>query len=158
MRSGSSCPWGAVNWRIMLASLIGWHCATASGPWRCVSGPPVSAGSGSGVRPPPSHRGWSSSSSVCLHCALCTCLCQRIGSGSGGDPRSRDPRIWRRRRQWRRSVGRRRRRSQRGCVAARWGSFMGQRLPRLLHWWDCPCHRVWSSQPARRWLKNCPWQ
>ena len=91
---------------------------------------------------------------------------------------SRDPRIWRRRqRQWRRSVGRRRRHSQRGCVAARWGSFLGQRLPRLLQrstsWWDCPCHRVWygfasrresrvghhcSSQLARRWLKNCPWQ
>ena len=85
MRTGSSCPWGAVNWRIMLASLIGWHCATASGPWRCASGPPVSAGPGSGVRPPPSHRGWSSSSPVCLHCVLCTCLCQRIGSGGGGD-------------------------------------------------------------------------
>ena len=72
---------------MMLASLIGWHCATSSGPWRCVSGPPVSVGSGSGVRPPPSHRGWSSSSSVCLHCVLpvCSCLCQRIGSGSGGD-------------------------------------------------------------------------
>ena len=88
---------------------------------------------------------------------------------------SRDPRIWRRRqRQWRRSVGRRLLGSQRGCVAARWGSVLGQRLPRLLHWWDCPCHRVWygfasrgdlgrshhcSSQPARNWwLKNCPWQ
>ena len=61
--------------------------------------------------------------------------------------------------------------AERGCVAARWGSVLGQRLPRLLHWWDCPCHwhRVWyvfasrgeprmgqcSSQPARRWLKNC---
>ena len=63
LRSGSSSPWGAENWRIMLASLIGWHCATASGPWRCASGPPVSAGPGSGVRPPPSHRGWSPSSS-----------------------------------------------------------------------------------------------
>jgi hypothetical protein len=79
LRTGSSCPWGAVNWWIMLASLIGWHCVTASGPWRCASGPPVSAGPGSGVRPPPSHRGWSSSSSVCLHCVLCTCVCQCIG-------------------------------------------------------------------------------
>jgi hypothetical protein len=71
-RPSPALQWGAVNWRIMLASLIGWHCATASGPWRCASGPPVSAGPGSGVRPPPSHRGWSSSSasSVCLHCAL----------------------------------------------------------------------------------------
>jgi hypothetical protein len=25
------------------------------------------------------------SSSVCLHSVLCTCLCQRTGSGSGGD-------------------------------------------------------------------------
>ena len=89
---------------------------------------------------------------------------------------SRDPRIWRRRqRQWRRSVGRRRRRSQRGCVAARWGWFLGQRLlSRLLQRWrDCPWPWVWygrlasrrdsrvghcSSRPQHRWLKNCPWQ
>ncbi len=71
------------HWRIMLARLIGGQCATASGPWRCACGPPVSAGPGSGVRPP--HRAWSSSSSMCLHCVLCACLCQRIGSGGGGD-------------------------------------------------------------------------
>ena len=86
---------------------------------------------------------------------------------------SEDHRIRRRRRRhWRRSVGRRRLGFQRGCVAAR---FLGQRLPRLLQrWWDCPCHWVWygfaprresrvghhcPSQPACRWwLKNCPWQ
>ena len=94
LRPGSSCPWGAVNWRIMLASLIGWHCATASGPWRCASGPPVSAGPGSGFRHPPSHWGWSSSSSVCLHCALCTCVCQCTGGGGGSQQHSlEDPRI-----------------------------------------------------------------
>ena len=87
----------------------------------------------------------------------------------------RDPCIWRRRRrQWRRSVGRRRLCSQRGCVAARCGSFLGQRLPRLLQrWWDCSCHRVWygrvasrgesrmghcSLQRQHRWVKHCPWQ
>ena len=88
----------------------------------------------------------------------------------------RDPCIWRRRRlQWRRSVGRRRLCSQRGCVAARCGSFLGQRLPRLLQrWWDCSCHWVWYGRVAsrgesrmghcslqqlqHRWVKHCPWQ
>jgi hypothetical protein len=39
LRTGLSCPWGAVNCRIMLARLIGWQCATAGGPWRCACGP-----------------------------------------------------------------------------------------------------------------------
>jgi hypothetical protein len=54
LRTGLSCPLGpgAVGgcW-IMLARLLG--CATAGGSWRwCVCGPPVSAGPGSGIRPP----------------------------------------------------------------------------------------------------------
>jgi hypothetical protein len=76
----------------MLARLPG--CATAgSGPWRwCACGPPVSAGPGSGVRSP--SRGWPSSSSVCLHWVLCTCLCQCTGGGRGGPQHSlEDPRI-----------------------------------------------------------------
>ncbi len=60
---------------------------------------------------------------------------QRGGSG--------DHRIRRRRRRRRRSIGRRRLRCQRGCVAAQWGSesllVLGQRLPRLLQRWrDSP--------------------
>ena len=91
---------------------------------------------------------------------------------------SRDHRFRRRRRRHRRrSVGRRPLRSQRGCVAAR-GSFLGQRLPRLLQrvqrWRDCPCHWAWyvrfasrryartghcPSQPQHMWLKTCQdWQ
>ena len=72
----------------MLVRLLG--CGTAgSGPWRL---PPVSAGPGSGIRPP--SRGWPSSSSVCLHCALCTCVCQCIGGGGGSQQYSlEDPRI-----------------------------------------------------------------
>ncbi len=64
---------------------------------------------------------------------------------------SRDHRIWRRRRrQWPRAAVRRAAAAafshQRGCVAARWGSILGQRLPRLLQrWWDCPCHWVTIS-------------
>ena len=86
MRTGLSCPraWGAVGgcW-IMLARLLGCQCATAGGSWRwCVCGPPVSAGPGSGIRPP--SRGRPSSSSVCLHCVVCTCLCQCTGGGDGG--------------------------------------------------------------------------
>ena len=87
MRTGLSCPWarGAVGCWIMLASLRLLGCGTAgSGPWRwCACGPPVSAGPGSGIRPP--SWGWPSASSVCLHCGLCTSLCQCIGGGSGGE-------------------------------------------------------------------------
>ena len=92
---------------------------------------------------------------------------QRGGSG--------DHRFWRRRRRhWRRSVGRRPLRSQCVRVAARGGSFLGQWLPRLLQRWrDCSCHWVrygWfasrrdarighcSSRPQHKWLKNCSWQ
>ncbi len=40
-------------------------------------------------------RGWPSSSSVCLHWVLCTCLCQCTGGGGGGGPQHslEDPRI-----------------------------------------------------------------
>ena len=51
---------------------------------------------GAGLRVSPSSEslGWSSSSSVCLHCALCTCVCQCTGGGGGSQQHSlEDPRI-----------------------------------------------------------------
>ena len=126
MRSGSSCPWGAVNWRIMLASLIGWHCATSC-QWPLALCQWASGFGRAGLRGSPSSE---SSGVVFLLvgvpalCAVHLCVPvhwrwrrQRPAQFGGFE----DHHIRRRRRRhWRRSVGRRRLGFQRqGCVAAR---------------------------------------
>ncbi len=117
LRTGLSCPWGAVtNCPIMLARLTGWQCDLALCLWA------ASGFGGAWLRDSPS------SSGVVFLLVGVPALCpvhlsvpvhwrsgQRGGSGDHHD------RIWRRRRRhWRRSLGRLLLRSQRrGCVAAR---------------------------------------